>query len=187
MKPQGTALLSRLGEGGLWPLGLCALVPVHCGCAVDPALLRPGPHASGRPPEGRARLCSSTVTDPAPQAPHGIPCCCSPRGCPCPQHQVRGNEVTGGGGCAGDGCLERGGSGFRTHTSALLGPCFPSGLASSSFPARALSAFTRSAPRGLHGLPSLLLDEEGGPVPRLVSDGSFPSQQLGLRAGADGE
>lgn len=37
------------------------------------------------------------------------------------------------------------------------------------------------------GLPSLLLDEEGGPVPQLVSVGSSLSQQLGLRAGVDGE
>ena len=37
------------------------------------------------------------------------------------------------------------------------------------------------------GLLSLLLNEEGGPVPELVSLGSFPSRQLGLRAGADGE
>ena len=33
-------------------------------------------------------------------------------------HQLGRNEVTGGGGGAGDVCLERGGSVFRTHTSA---------------------------------------------------------------------
>ena len=182
---------SPIMPGRGWPVASWPLCPGTCpgGCAVDLALPRPGPHASGRPPEGRARLCSSTITDPAPQAPHGIPCCCFPEGCPCPQHQVRGNEVIGGGGCAGDGCLERGGSGIRTHTLALLGPRFPSGLASSSFPARALSLPLHGQHRGacMAGLPSLLLDEEGGPVPQLVSVGSSLSQQLGLRAGADGE
>lgn len=177
--------------GRVWPVASWPLCPGTCPLWVcsGSGPTTPWTTCFRSPTRGQGPSLLLIITDPAPRAPHSIPSCYSPSGCPCPKHQVRGNEVTGGGGCAGDGCLGRRGSGFRTHISALLGPCFPSGLASSSFPARALSLPSHGQRRGawMAGLPSLLLNEEGGPVPELVSFGSFPNRQLGLRAGADGE